>query len=239
MLLQRWEAKIRQKEKSPQPGIELTTYRSWVRHAHHWAIRTGPLLPVFFSFTTMFSNGHFLKIVLKPGIVWLRVKPKPNNKFLVLLKLKAFADIKANTAEPKQQNLDSSKQLLPILNLTISPFPFRVFKMLVFDHLMRESRQKRKRNSTNIKELGWISTNIKELGWISTNVKELGWISTNTKELGWTSTNTKELGWKKYKGIGLKLYKYQNRTEFYCYKYLGTWLETVEHWTTSTLYPVQ
>ena len=41
MLLQRWEAKIRRKEKSPQPGIELTTTRSWVRHAHHWATRAG------------------------------------------------------------------------------------------------------------------------------------------------------------------------------------------------------
>ena len=39
MLLQRWEAKIRRKEKSPQPGIELATTRSWVRHAHHWATR--------------------------------------------------------------------------------------------------------------------------------------------------------------------------------------------------------
>ena len=39
MLLQRWEAKIRRKEKSPQPGIELTTTRSWFRHArvgHLW-----------------------------------------------------------------------------------------------------------------------------------------------------------------------------------------------------------
>ena len=39
MLLQRWEAKIRRKEKSPQPGIGLVTARSWVRHAHHWATR--------------------------------------------------------------------------------------------------------------------------------------------------------------------------------------------------------
>ena len=39
MLLQRWEAKIRRKESLPQPGIELTTTRSWVRHAHHWANR--------------------------------------------------------------------------------------------------------------------------------------------------------------------------------------------------------
>ena len=39
MLLQRWEAKICQKEKSPQPGIELTTTRSRVRHTHHWATR--------------------------------------------------------------------------------------------------------------------------------------------------------------------------------------------------------
>ena len=37
MLLQRWEAKICRKEKSPQPVIELTTTRSWVLHAHHWA----------------------------------------------------------------------------------------------------------------------------------------------------------------------------------------------------------
>ena len=41
MLLQRWEAKICRKEKSPQPGIELTTTRSWVWHAHHWATRAG------------------------------------------------------------------------------------------------------------------------------------------------------------------------------------------------------
>ena len=31
MLLQRWEAKIRWKESSHQPGIELTTTRSWVK----------------------------------------------------------------------------------------------------------------------------------------------------------------------------------------------------------------
>ena len=43
MLLQRWEAKIRQKEKSLQPGIELTTTRSSVRHTHHWATRAGRL----------------------------------------------------------------------------------------------------------------------------------------------------------------------------------------------------
>ena len=41
MLLQRWEAKINWKEKSPKPGNELTTTRSWVRHAHHWATRAG------------------------------------------------------------------------------------------------------------------------------------------------------------------------------------------------------
>ena len=41
MLLQRWEAKIRRKEKSPQPGIELTTTRLWVRHAHHWTTLAG------------------------------------------------------------------------------------------------------------------------------------------------------------------------------------------------------
>ena len=41
MLQQRWEAKKRRKEISPQPGIELTTSTSWVRHAHHWDIRAG------------------------------------------------------------------------------------------------------------------------------------------------------------------------------------------------------
>ena len=41
MLLQRWEAKIRRKESSPQLGIELTTTRSWVWHAYHWATRAG------------------------------------------------------------------------------------------------------------------------------------------------------------------------------------------------------
>ena len=41
MLLGRWEANIRRKEKLPEPGIELTTTRSWVQHAHHWATRTG------------------------------------------------------------------------------------------------------------------------------------------------------------------------------------------------------
>ena len=33
--------KICRKEKSPQPGIELPTTRSWVRHAHHWATQAG------------------------------------------------------------------------------------------------------------------------------------------------------------------------------------------------------
>ena len=46
MLLQRWEAKIRQKESSPQPRIKLTTTRSWVRQAHHWATRAGRNAPV-------------------------------------------------------------------------------------------------------------------------------------------------------------------------------------------------
>ena len=39
MLLQRWEVKIRRKQSSPHTGIERTTTRSWIRHAHHWAIR--------------------------------------------------------------------------------------------------------------------------------------------------------------------------------------------------------
>ena len=39
MLLQRWQAKVHRKGSSPQPGIKLTTTRSWVQHAHHWATR--------------------------------------------------------------------------------------------------------------------------------------------------------------------------------------------------------
>ena len=41
MPLQRWEGKIRRKEKSPQPRIELTTTSSWVQHADHWASHQG------------------------------------------------------------------------------------------------------------------------------------------------------------------------------------------------------
>ena len=33
--------KICRKEKSPQPGIELSTTRLWVQHAQHWATRVG------------------------------------------------------------------------------------------------------------------------------------------------------------------------------------------------------
>ena len=63
LLLQRWEAKIRQKEKSPQPGIELTTTRSWVWHAHHWVTRAGLFLPCICSFVsllrTLFVRTHW------------------------------------------------------------------------------------------------------------------------------------------------------------------------------------
>ena len=45
MLQQRWKAKIRQKESLPQPGIELTTTRSWVWHAFHLATQAGHLGP--------------------------------------------------------------------------------------------------------------------------------------------------------------------------------------------------
>ena len=41
MLQQRWEGKIRRKESSSQPCLELTTTKSWVRNAHHWATRVG------------------------------------------------------------------------------------------------------------------------------------------------------------------------------------------------------
>ena len=44
MLLQRWKAKIRLKEISHQPGIELTFTRSWVRHVHHLTTRAGLLI---------------------------------------------------------------------------------------------------------------------------------------------------------------------------------------------------
>ena len=44
MLLQRWWAKICRKEKSPQLGIKLTTNRSWVWHANHWATRVGRIV---------------------------------------------------------------------------------------------------------------------------------------------------------------------------------------------------
>ena len=33
----RWEMKIRRTGSSPEPGMEITTARSWVWHAHHWA----------------------------------------------------------------------------------------------------------------------------------------------------------------------------------------------------------
>ena len=41
MLHEKLEVKIHQKESSPQMGIKLTTTRSRVWHAHHWAIRAG------------------------------------------------------------------------------------------------------------------------------------------------------------------------------------------------------
>ena len=58
LLLQRWEAKIRHKEKSPQPGIKLTNIRSWVWHAHHWANRAGQYL--FGWYLYLFINISFL-----------------------------------------------------------------------------------------------------------------------------------------------------------------------------------
>ena len=57
MLLHRWEAKIRRKLKSPQTGIELTTTRSWVRHAHHWATRAGR--GCLSRFNSLPHNPHF------------------------------------------------------------------------------------------------------------------------------------------------------------------------------------
>ena len=37
------------KKKLPQPKIELTTTRSWVRHGHHWTTQAGPLWGKRFS----------------------------------------------------------------------------------------------------------------------------------------------------------------------------------------------
>ena len=62
MLLQRWEVKIRRKEKSPQPGIELTTTRSWVGCAHHWATRAESF--IFCRPQMLFSSWTRLKFCL-------------------------------------------------------------------------------------------------------------------------------------------------------------------------------
>ena len=48
-MAQRWEAKIHHNESLPQPSIERTTTRPWVRHAHHWATRAGHELPSNFN----------------------------------------------------------------------------------------------------------------------------------------------------------------------------------------------
>ena len=58
MVLQRWEAKMRRKEKSPQPGIELTTTRSGVQHAHHWASRVKALAADKYSVAKMMEFVH-------------------------------------------------------------------------------------------------------------------------------------------------------------------------------------
>ena len=66
MLPQRWEAKIGQKEKSLQLGIKLTTTRSWVRHAHHWATQAG-----------LYEKS------LNPVIMTFRILPIPKQKILL------------------------------------------------------------------------------------------------------------------------------------------------------------
>ena len=78
MLLQRWEAKIHRKEKSPQPGIKLTTSRSWVRHAHHWATWVGQRGLVYLWHMTSFEPSF---------------DSLPNNKILDESKLKDFAEV--------------------------------------------------------------------------------------------------------------------------------------------------
>ena len=70
MLLQRWEPKIQRKEKSPQPGIELTTTRSWVRHAHHWATWAGaPLIEVMAGFEYTIGEMNVMPWLLR---TWIR-----------------------------------------------------------------------------------------------------------------------------------------------------------------------
>ena len=44
MLQQRWEAIICQKESLPQWGLKITTTRSWIPHAHHWATWMGLII---------------------------------------------------------------------------------------------------------------------------------------------------------------------------------------------------
>ena len=86
MLQQRWEAKIRQKQISPLSGLELTTTRSWVCHAQHWATRAGPCFgpnytPLQLSDSTFFQ-GPFSPsnriscekiIVTKSHVTWVNI----------------------------------------------------------------------------------------------------------------------------------------------------------------------
>ena len=118
MLLQRWEAKIRRKESSPQPGIELTTTRSWVRHAHHWATRP----------------GHTdIGIVMSLSFL---VNTLPNDTILVLTKLKVFADDKFNVAKMMISLFDSLENIVGKGENAgyqhFSPFPTMFSKSLCF-----------------------------------------------------------------------------------------------------------
>ena len=112
MLLQRWEVKIRRKEKSPQPGIELTTTRSWVRHAHHWSTRAGGLYSKGFINITVFPKSSF--------------NPLSKDKILDWFKLKTFADDKINVTQKQKFSLGwvesiREKEKMPVTGIS-SPF---------------------------------------------------------------------------------------------------------------------
>ena len=77
MLLQRWEAKIHRKEKSPQPGIKLTTTRSWDQHAHHWATQAG--LTEYWMLLLQKKSASSVQSDLILNFSTLPVNPFPNN----------------------------------------------------------------------------------------------------------------------------------------------------------------
>ena len=64
----------------------------------HCGKRRNCSLRAISPFPVVFSKGLYCKQV-KPGLVWERVNPLPNDKILDVTKLKAFADGKLNVAK--------------------------------------------------------------------------------------------------------------------------------------------